>query len=223
MRRWNWKRIFKVGLCVLVGGLALPILGPITMVPLSHPAQAQAQVVQVDPEVRIFQGGFGDDEVEARVFTDATGVHAQFVKAKHHNIFSKIGDGWKKGKWIPGIPDAKINPKTPEELWPQCIGAPQECRTPKGEAKAKQAPIQTATAQVGAKYVVHFRCQCAQSTDVGDNHGDVTIPYSSDISVQDAQQKAWNEYHSGIDLCQKYHQMPSSDTRMVQGSAGFVD
>lgn len=219
MRRW--KRILKVGMCVLIGALAIPILGPISMLPLSHPAHAQNLTVELDPEVRIFRGGLDDEEVEARVFTDSTDVKAHIVQAK--NMFQKIGDGWKHGKWIPGLPDIKINPKTPEELWPQCIGSPQECRTPKGEAKAKQPPIQVATAPAGAKFVAHFRCQCSKSTDVGDNHGDVTIPYSSDISVQDAQQKAWNEYKSGIDLCQKYHQMPSSDTRMVQGSGGFVD
>lgn len=132
---------------------------------------------------------------------------------------SKIGDGWKHGKWIPGLPG--IHPKTPEELWPQCIGSPQDCRPKKGEAKTPPAQ-QTVIAQAGGKYIAQFRVQCAKSTDVGNNHGDVTIPYTSEVSVEDARQKALNEFNSGTDLCQKYSQTPSTDMHMIRSSGGFV-
>jgi hypothetical protein len=34
-------------------------------------------------------------------------ISAQTTASAGEGFFDKIGDGWKQGKWIPGIPDVK--------------------------------------------------------------------------------------------------------------------
>lgn len=58
---------------------------------------------------------------------------ASFAPTAHagEGFFEKIGDGWRNGKWVPGLPDVK--PQTWQEVvFPICWGSPQDCR---GEAE----------------------------------------------------------------------------------------
>ena len=49
-------------------------------------------------------------------------MSAQTTANAGEGFFDKIGDGWKQGKWIPGIPDVK--PQTLQEvIFPVCVVA----------------------------------------------------------------------------------------------------
>jgi hypothetical protein len=108
-------------------------------------------------------------------------------------FFQKIGDGWRKGKWVPGLPDVK--PQTWQEVvFPICWGSPQDCR---GEAQ------QTASKQgvpPPPLYSVTFRVDCIDA-DNGRDRGDSTTTFTSSKSEDDARQAAVNAYKSS-DLCQ---------------------
>jgi hypothetical protein len=61
----------------------------------------------------------------------ATTMPVTQVAQAGEGFFEKIGDGWRKGKWVPGLPDVK--PQTWQEVvFPICWGSPQDCR---GEAE----------------------------------------------------------------------------------------
>jgi hypothetical protein len=109
-------------------------------------------------------------------------------------FFQKIGDGWRKGKWVPGLPDVK--PQTWQEVvFPICWGSPQDCRgeaekTAAGKGRPLSSPL----------YSVTFRVDCIDKDD-GRDRGDSTTTFSSAKSADDARQAALNAYNSS-DLCQ---------------------
>jgi len=48
-------------------------------------------------------------------------------KATKAPDIKKIGDGWRQGRWLPGVPS--VRPKSVQEvLFPVCWGSPQDCR-----------------------------------------------------------------------------------------------
>ena len=105
-------------------------------------------------------------------------------------FFQKIGDGWRKGKWIPGLPD--IKPQTWQEfVFPICWGSPQDCRD---DADKKVGPGHPPL------YSVTFRVDCVDA-DNGWDRGDSTTTFTSSKSIDDAKQAALNAYNSS-DLCQ---------------------
>jgi hypothetical protein len=126
-------------------------------------------------------------------------------------FFEKIGDGWRTGKWVPGLPD--IKPKTWQEVvFPICWGSPQDCR---GEAEGKAGPGHPPL------YSATFRVDCVDAAN-GRDRGDSTITYTSSKSIDDARQQATNAYSSS-DLCQAdpNYKDPSRITK--PGSGRFVD
>jgi hypothetical protein len=65
-------------------------------------------------------------------------ISAQTTASAGEGFFDKIGDGWKQGKWIPGIPDVK--PQTLQEvIFPVCWGHPQDCRD-EADKNSKKGP-----------------------------------------------------------------------------------
>ena len=126
-------------------------------------------------------------------FVAFNGVSVTPVAHAGEGFFEKIGDGWRKGKWIPGLPDVK--PQTWQEVvFPICWGSPQDCR---GEAeKTVSKPGQ----RPPLLYSATFRVDCIDRDNQRDR-GDSTITYTSGKSLEDARQAALNAYHSS-DLCQ---------------------
>lgn len=108
-------------------------------------------------------------------------------------FFEKIGDGWRQGKWVPGVPD--IKPQTWQEVvFPICWGSPQDCR---GEAeKTESRPGQPSP----PLYAATFRVDCIDK-DNGRDRGDSTSTFTSRASLDEARQAALNAYNSS-DLCQ---------------------
>jgi hypothetical protein len=140
---------------------------------------------------------------------------ASFAPAAHagEGFFEKIGDGWRKGKWVPGLPDVK--PQTWQEVvFPVCWGSPQDCR---GEAQRTASkpgqpppPLYSAT----------FRVDCIDR-DNGRDRGDSTSTYTSGKSLEDARQAALNAYKSS-DLCQIDPNYKDESRIMKPGSGRFI-
>jgi len=127
------------------------------------------------------------------------------------NVFQKIGDGWLKGQWIPGLPN--IRPQTWQEVvFPICWGSPQDCR---GSTTAKAGPSR------GPLYFVTFRVDC-RDKDNGSPRGDSTITFTSTTSLEDAGDKAWNAYNTS-DLCQIDPNYQDPSRVMVPGSGRIID
>jgi hypothetical protein len=113
-------------------------------------------------------------------FSSATLQHSH-----GQSVFKKIGDGWRKGKWLPGIPS--VRPQTWQEVvFPICWGNPQNCR---GASQARTANRQ------GPLYAVVFIVDCYDRR-LQRVTGDVVGTYYSTISTDDARQKAWNTYNT---------------------------
>ena len=140
---------------------------------------------------------------------------ASFVPVAHagEGFFQKIGDGWRKGQWAPGIPDVK--PQTWQEvIFPICWGSPQDCR---GEAeKSVSKPGQP----IPPLYSATFRVDCIDR-DNGRDRGDFTTTFTSGKSLEDARQTALNAYHSS-DLCQIDPNYKDASRIMKQGSGRFL-
>jgi hypothetical protein len=120
----------------------------------------------------------------------AASIPAIHVAHGGEGFFEKIGDGWRKGKWVRGLPD--IKPKTWQEVvFPICWGSPQDCR---GEAD------KTAGQGHPPLYSVTFRVDCIDA-DNGRDRGDSTTTFTSSKSIDDAKQQALDAYNSS-DLCQ---------------------
>jgi hypothetical protein len=125
-------------------------------------------------------------------------------------FFEKIGDGWRKGEWLPGVPDVK--PQTWQEvIFPICWGSPQDCR---GKAETKAGPNHPPL------YSVTFRVDCVD-TGNGRDRGDSTTTFTSSKSVDDAKQAALNAYNSS-DLCQIDPNYRDASRVMKPGSGRFL-
>jgi hypothetical protein len=132
--------------------------------------------------------------------------------ADAQNVFQKIGDGWRKGRWIHGLPD--IKPKTWQEVvFPICWGRPQECREDAGK---KVAP-----GQEGPLFQVGFVVNCIDR-DTGRDRGDSTMYFRSKISMDDAKKKALAAYQTQ-DLCQADPNYHDESRVTVPGSGHFED
>ena len=84
-----------------------------------------------------------------------------------NGFFEKIGDGWKHGKWVPGIPHVK--PKTWQEvIFPVCWGSPQDCRD---DAKKQD---QRTSGGPQPLVSVSYRVNC-RDRDTGGNRADSTV------------------------------------------------
>ena len=82
------------------------------------------------------------------------------------SVFQKIGDGWKHGKWIPGVPDVK--PQTIQEvIFPVCWGHPQDCR----DDAVKKSKAQGGEPQLVS---VSYRVDCVDK-DSGAPRADSTM------------------------------------------------
>jgi hypothetical protein len=129
-------------------------------------------------------------------------------------FFQKIGDGWRKGNWVPGLPDVK--PQTWQEVViPVCWGSPQNCR---GEAqKAAAGKGHPPSAPI---YSVTFRVDCIDK-DNGRDRGDSTTTFSSAKSEDEARQVALNTYRSS-DLCQIDPNYRDASRVMKPGSGRFI-
>lgn|SRR5262249_52452304 len=153
-----------------------------------------------------------------KIFFSATAAYAiaaisiPAMRAAHagEGFFQKIGDGWRKGKWVPGLPDVK--PQTWQEVvFPICWGSPHDCR---GEADKKAGQAHPLL------YSVTFRVDCIDA-DNGRDRGDSTSTFTSSKSIDDAQQKALDAYNSS-DLCQIDPNYRDSSRNMRPGSGRFV-
>src|SRR5947208_3114389 len=70
-------------------------------------------------------------------------------------FFEKIGDGWRKGKWVPGLPDVK--PQSWQEVvFPICWGSPQDCRDD-NDKKKDQTVARLPQPSVSVSYRVDCR------------------------------------------------------------------
>jgi hypothetical protein len=129
------------------------------------------------------------------VVVGAAFANLAFAPPAHagEGFFEKIGDGWRKGKWVPGVPD--IKPQTWQEVvFPICWGSPQNCR---GEAEKTAArPGQPPPPLFAAT----FRVDCIDK-DNGRDRGDSTSTFTSSASLDEARRAALNAYNSS-DLCQ---------------------
>jgi hypothetical protein len=107
-------------------------------------------------------------------------------------FFQKIGDGWKKGKWIPGIPN--VRPQTVQEvLFPVCWGHPQDCRE---SAKPAGGPSQ----RVPEAWVsVSYRVDC-RDRDTGADRADNTVTVTA--PTRDQAVARIEELARTSDLCQ---------------------
>jgi hypothetical protein len=140
----------------------------------------------------------------------AVTIPATHVAQAGEGFFQKIGDGWRKGKWVPGVPDVK--PQTWQEVvFPICWGSPQDCR---GEADKKAGQGHPPL------YSVTFRVDCFD-TENGRDRGDSTTTFTSSKSVDDAKQKALDAYNSS-DLCQIDPNYRDASRIMRRGSGRFV-
>jgi hypothetical protein len=142
-----------------------------------------------------------------------TGVPFTPVAQAGEGFFEKIGDGWRKGKWVPGLPDVK--PQTWQEVvFPICWGSPQNCR---GEAeKTVSRPGQP----LPPLYAATFRVDCIDR-DNGRDRGDSTSIYTSMKSLDEARQAALNAYNSS-DLCQIDPNYRDASRLMKPGSGRFI-
>jgi hypothetical protein len=142
-------------------------------------------------------------------------THAPFTPTAlaGEGFFEKIGDGWRKGEWVRGLPDVK--PQTWQEvLFPICWGSPQDCR---GEAeKTASKPGQP----VPPLYSATFRVDCIDR-DNGRDRGDSTSTFTSAKSLDDAKQAATNAYNSS-DLCQVDPNYRDASRVMKPGSGRFI-
>jgi len=131
--------------------------------------------------------------------------------AHAQSVFQKIGDGWRHGKWIPGLPDVK--PKTWQEVvFPICWGSPQDCR---GESEAKARPSHPPL------FSATFRVDCIDAHN-GRDRGDSSITYTSSKSIDDAKKLALDAYNTS-DLCQIDPNYQDPSRIMKQGSGRFID
>jgi len=120
--------------------------------------------------------------VSVFAFTSRAVVGQSFVK--------KIGDGWKHGNWLPGVPS--VRPQTWQEVvFPICWGAPQKCR----DAVAAHTPNRPAPL-----YSVSFTVDC-EDTKTKQIIGDATNTFTSPISLDAARGIALNAYQT-TNLCQ---------------------
>ena len=143
----------------------------------------------------------------------ATAVAGTQVAHAGEGVFDKIGDGWRKGTWVPGLPDVK--PQTWQEVvFPICWGSPQDCRD-EGQKKAAgngnpPPPL----------FSVTFRVDCIDA-DNGRDRGDSTSTFRSTKSLDDARQAALNAYGSS-DLCQIDPNYQDRSRVMKGGSGHFI-
>jgi len=145
------------------------------------------------------------------------GVFSFFVATQVNageGFFDKIGDGWKQGKWVPGIPSVK--PQTLQEvIFPICWGNPQNCRD-SDETKETRKQGQPAS----PVYEASFRVDCTDKYN-GRNRGDSTIFVRSSTSIEDAKSKALDAYRTS-DLCQVDPNYQDRSRVMVPGSGRFI-
>jgi hypothetical protein len=107
-------------------------------------------------------------------------------------FFEKIGDGWRKGEWVPGVPDVK--PKTWQEVvFPICWGSPQDCRE---GAKNKN---QQATGGAQPLVSISYRVDC-RDRDTGGDRADSTITVTA--STRQAATAEVERLAHTTDLCQ---------------------
>jgi hypothetical protein len=126
-------------------------------------------------------------------------------------FFEKIGDGWKKGHWIPSLQGVK--PQTIQEvIFPICWGHPQDCRdTPTKSIGGLPVPAYSAT----------VRADC-QDINTGKPRGDSTVTKVSLVSMEDAKNQAWQACTT-TDIC-KLDPNYQDPTRVeVPGSCRFLD
>lgn len=80
----------------------------------------------------------------------------------------KIGDGWRQGRWLPGIPN--IRPQSVQEvLFPVCWGSPQDCRDSAKKDQRTAGGISTST-----WVTVSYRVDC-RDRDTWADRADSTI------------------------------------------------
>jgi hypothetical protein len=108
-------------------------------------------------------------------------------------FFQKIGDGWKKGNWVPGIPS--VRPQTVQEvIFPVCWGSPQDCRD---DANKR---IQTVAPGGTPSFVsVSYRVDC-RDRDTGADRADNTV--TATAKTRDAAVAEIERLARSSDLCQ---------------------
>jgi hypothetical protein len=111
-------------------------------------------------------------------------------------FFEKIGDGWKKGHWVPNLPDVK--PQTVQEvLFPVCWGSPQDCRD---DARRNQkAGTGGAQTQQVALVSVSYRVDC-RDRNTGRDRADSTVTVTA--SSRQAAVAEIERLARAQDLCQ---------------------
>jgi hypothetical protein len=149
------------------------------------------------------------------ILTGATVLVTVKAANSGEGFFEKMGDGWRKGKWVPGIPNVK--PKTWEEVvFPICWGSPQDCRdTAKKSVEVKSFPKDSPL------FSAYFRVDCKDKHN-GKPRGDSTVTYISTISIEDAENKIMEAYVTK-DLCQIDPDYLDDSRIMVLGSGKFLD
>ncbi|MEA2918597.1 MAG: hypothetical protein QOJ15_10678 [Bradyrhizobium sp.] len=109
-------------------------------------------------------------------------------------FFEKIGDGWRKGTWVPGIPDVK--PQTLQEvIFPVCWGSPQDCRDDAKKNNTSRAAGQQVATVVSVTYMV----DCIDATD-GADRADSVVTVSA--STRQAAVAEIERLKQTTDLCQ---------------------
>ncbi len=105
------------------------------------------------------------------------------------SVFEKMGDGWRKGKWVPGIPDVK--PQSIQEvIFPVCWGSPQDCRDKANKDNTSGTPI----------VFVSYKVAC-RDTATGEDRGYALL--SAAASKREAAVAKIEEALQSGDACQR--------------------